>query len=1299
MRINKIILAIIASMVALGWSFHALAEIALNNTYTAEEGNPYFAAATVLAVNTPSGLQTAFSAQIVDPDGTLPESIASITVMAPGGNSYTATSADFSAPNNYYHAVSGALVQGEYAFTVTDTEGKSAITYVYFKPGNTIPLPDTTSFQAAGDPSAPNFSWAAVSGYEGNLFYRARIFDEANNIIWTSELLPITAASVPPTGILTSGSSYQWRVEAFDSYHFYASNCRAVSARIPLAINNSRPHFIYALAHKRSDSGVVSLALEAQVADLDGTFPETIASIVVTAPDNATYNLLPSDFDGTSLSYYHKFSGVTPLTGTYTFVVTDINGNSATTYDYLEALDIPVVDQNSMKASGDPLMPVLSWGAPAQMDRPLYFRARIFNDTGTTAIWSSNRIPGTWVQVPSGILQAGVSYKWQVRTEDASNGIHTSNQARTPLVALTTENSRPYFMEAAVYKRHSSEGVFTALDVTLADPDGTIPDSIPSLNVTGPNGFAYSFQPMDLVVANEYFHSVPGSPVPGVYTFTVTDTDNNSSVTHDILMEAGDIPLPNENSFRISGDAAAPSISWSGISGYAGRLFYRLRVRDSQDNEVYRSGRTSFTAQTIPSGFLISGQTYKYRVEAQDHQDWIIYNSRSDSVWMPLSGQEPQQYTASGSYTYAANTLTLNTASSDFVCNGPEAGAEDLFTVIWQSATEVILEEPDGYQMTWDRASGTQGDIVGTWQMVNGLNFYEMILNSDGSFLMKGNIIQCDDDEGSEEFSVWTGISRSMTASGNTDTRILHFHLWAPTGTVTRIQVAGPTKPPDPASYTFTEYYTYLRGDVEVDDFSRDVPITVDPAVGDLYNFTITRADSTTTTLNQTIGEVVLDAPMITSPTGHDLADANLGGTLNISWTAPVAFRADDIMIQGGVCAPGGGEGVSGIVTGATSGTISLPNLTDVTGAYLDIRVHHGDHVFSNTKYDFGICDYTQDSAPPTAPTGLTATPVSPRQIDLSWNPSTDNIGVEGYRIYRGGMEVFTTESTSFSDTDVSAYTDYCYTVKAYDRANNFSDPGNECCVRSLPAFTAYSYHQQDGYFIGSWADDPNQGFTSVAISGPGLEGSLAMSYNTAGGRWEIPSFPIGTALPTEPRTYNFTAAPAAGGDPVTGSVTVSVYVEQFATNLQPTGDVNTEQPTFSWTGIAGATDYTVGLQDAFYNHIWSSPQLGQEGTSALYTGPPLTKGATYTFTVISLIDTDGNPNSSFAEAQFTYTGAKGDVNADNNIDIADAILALQVLSGRDPAGVYLIGDVNADNRIGMQEVIYILQKTAGIRY
>jgi len=79
------------------------------------------------------------------------------------------------------------------------------------------------------------------------------------------------------------------------------------------------------------------------------------------------------------------------------------------------------------------------------------------------------------------------------------------------------------------------------------------------------------------------------------------------------------------------------------------------------------------------------------------------------------------------------------------------------------------------------------------------------------------------------------------------------------------------------------------------------------------------------------------------------------------------------------------------------------------------------------------------DTTAPTTPINLSAIAISSSQINLSWTASTDNIGVTGYRIYRGGVQVGTSATNSYSDTGLFPSTTYSYTVAAYDAAGNVS--------------------------------------------------------------------------------------------------------------------------------------------------------------------------------------------------------------------------------------------------------------------
>jgi hypothetical protein len=57
-------------------------------------------------------------------------------------------------------------------------------------------------------------------------------------------------------------------------------------------------------------------------------------------------------------------------------------------------------------------------------------------------------------------------------------------------------------------------------------------------------------------------------------------------------------------------------------------------------------------------------------------------------------------------------------------------------------------------------------------------------------------------------------------------------------------------------------------------------------------------------------------------------------------------------------------------------------------------------------------------------------------------------------------------------------------------------------------------------------------------------------------------------------------------------------------------------------------------------------------------------------------------------------------VPLENAVTLADAIIALQIMAGMNPAGQAFsnVTDVNNDGKIGLEEVIYILQKISDLR-
>jgi chitodextrinase len=82
---------------------------------------------------------------------------------------------------------------------------------------------------------------------------------------------------------------------------------------------------------------------------------------------------------------------------------------------------------------------------------------------------------------------------------------------------------------------------------------------------------------------------------------------------------------------------------------------------------------------------------------------------------------------------------------------------------------------------------------------------------------------------------------------------------------------------------------------------------------------------------------------------------------------------------------------------------------------------------------------FQPDTTPPSIPSGLSFVSPSTNEIDLSWKPSTDNVAVAGYYIYRNGSQIGTTASSSYQDLGLATNTTYLYALKAYDAAGNIS--------------------------------------------------------------------------------------------------------------------------------------------------------------------------------------------------------------------------------------------------------------------
>jgi uncharacterized repeat protein (TIGR02543 family) len=92
---------------------------------------------------------------------------------------------------------------------------------------------------------------------------------------------------------------------------------------------------------------------------------------------------------------------------------------------------------------------------------------------------------------------------------------------------------------------------------------------------------------------------------------------------------------------------------------------------------------------------------------------------------------------------------------------------------------------------------------------------------------------------------------------------------------------------------------------------------------------------------------------------------------------------------------------------------------------------------------NFGVAP---DTTPPSAP-GSLSWENADGTVTLSWQPSTDAVGVTGYELYYGSFYLGTFDETLLALIGFKPGTPYVFTVKAHDGAGNVSGASNQATV------------------------------------------------------------------------------------------------------------------------------------------------------------------------------------------------------------------------------------------------------------
>ncbi|MEK3834658.1 MULTISPECIES: carbohydrate binding domain-containing protein [unclassified Paenibacillus] len=191
------------------------------------------------------------------------------------------------------------------------------------------------------------------------------------------------------------------------------------------------------------------------------------------------------------------------------------------------------------------------------------------------------------------------------------------------------------------------------------------------------------------------------------------------------------------------------------------------------------------------------------------------------------------------------------------------------------------------------------------------------------------------------------------------------------------------------------------------------------------------------------------------------------------------------------------------------------------------------------------------DTQAPSVPGNVTATVQNASSALVSWSASTDNVGVSGYEIYRNGVKIGTSATTSFTDNGLVGSTNYSYTVKAYDAAMNLS-AFSAAALIVTPAGNSVTIYYKQGYtnpYIhyrpvgGTWTTSPGVAIPAAEVAGYnkitiniGAATQLEACFNNGSGTWDSngsSNYLFGTGTWTYTPTGNIQA-----GGPVTPTAT-----------------------------------------------------------------------------------------------------------------------------------------------------------------
>ena len=315
----------------------------------------------------------------------------------------------------------------------------------------------------------------------------------------------------------------------------------------------------------------------------------------------------------------------------------------------------------------------------------------------------------------------------------------------------------------------------------------------------------------------------------------------------------------------------------------------------------------------------------------------------------------------------------------------------------------------------------------------------------------------------------------------------------------------------------------------------------------------------------------------------HDLLDqsnpryfdiTNIGRTQNVVWD-----QWNSIVMH---VITGNGGRVEAWVNGVfyTSNTINLWTATWThdfkLGIYGDRIDQYAEAYFDNVKFAKGPNQFATvnpiiypDTQVPTNPTGLASGSITPTSVNLTWNASTDNMGVTAYNVYQNNVLLKTVSVLSAEMTGLAPSTAYNFYVKAVDAAGNISGSSNSISVSTSPLPPNLLPNGDVESGITGWSANN----ATVAVSTSGVHGGTkALNVTGRNQNWSAGQYDITNVLNTYgPGNYTASLWAKMLSGTMAGNFQVKITANGTTTQqLFQAGSLNT-----TWSKLSGTLNLT----------------------------------------------------------------------------------------------------------------------------